>query len=207
MESANRDSRLSARQSRQTHYQLITHLEAEKTRATQAYFSVVGYVLACVGRDVISSPLASHTAATANIHEHLSHQPHCYSSILMGVACCLAFLASTCEWVYRHLYDKYYHISMEEILIDTRVIILLYFALCCQHKGSLFILEDGRHLHVTTAFDSMLTKLQIDSQRYSTHCLGQPLQQDRPMLHTLSSNWCEDGRAMAYLTYIKNSPN
>ena len=54
-------------------------------------------ILACVGRDVISSLPASHNAATTNIHEHLSHQPHCYSSILMAVACCLAFLASTCE--------------------------------------------------------------------------------------------------------------
>ena len=43
MELANKNLRLSPGQSRQTHYQLITHLKAEKTRTIQAYFSVVCY--------------------------------------------------------------------------------------------------------------------------------------------------------------------
>ena len=41
MQLANRDSRISVAQSRQTHYQLITHLETEKTCTIKASFSVV----------------------------------------------------------------------------------------------------------------------------------------------------------------------
>lgn len=65
MELANRDSRLSAGQSRQTHYQLITHLEIEKTHTIKAYFSVIRYLHMSAGMfSQLSQQLTPNTQLT-----------------------------------------------------------------------------------------------------------------------------------------------